>query len=270
MTDFTDTITLVTGAASGLGRLVAKKMAARGSHVVLWDVADKSLGEAAAEISAVGNKASTYHCDVSDREMVYQTADRVKTEIGTVDVLVNNAGVVTGKPLLECKDEHLERTMQVNVLAHFWTVKAFLPEMIEANSGHIVTVSSAGGIVGSAGLVDYSASKFATFGFNEALRMELKKQKLNIHTTVVCPYFMKGKMFAGVSTRFRFLLPILAPELVSERIVKAIVHKKTLVIMPPFVYATWPLRLLPVTVFDKIATFLGINDAMNEFSGRRT
>jgi all-trans-retinol dehydrogenase (NAD+) len=75
----------------------------------------------------------------------------------------------------------------VNLLAHFWTVKAFLPDMVQANSGHIVNAASAGGLVGTSGLVDYSASKFAAFGFHEALRVELKKQKLNIHTTDICP-----------------------------------------------------------------------------------
>jgi all-trans-retinol dehydrogenase (NAD+) len=123
--------------------------------------------------------------------------------------------------------------------------------------------------VGSSGLVDYAASKFAVFGFDEALRAELKQQRLNIHTTVVCPYFIRGEMFAGVRTRFSFLLPILEAEKVSERIVKAIARKRQRVIMPPLVYATWPLRLLPVSIFDKVATFLGINDAMNTFQGRR-
>jgi all-trans-retinol dehydrogenase (NAD+) len=148
-------------------------------------------------------------------------------------------------------------------------VKAFLPDMVRANSGYIVTIASAGGIVGSAGLVDYTASKFAAFGFDEALRAELKKQKLNIHTAVVCPYFMKGDMFEGVKTRFSFLLPILNAEQVSERIVNTIARKKRRLIMPPLVYATWPLRLLPVAIFDKAATFLGINDAMDQFRGRR-
>lgn len=268
MTDFTNKVTLITGGARGLGRLVAQKMAARGSHVVLWDIADESLAERAEEISEAGYKVTTYHCNVSDKEMVYDIAKRVKKDVGRVDILINNAGVVSGRPFLECSDEQLEGTMGVNVLAHFWTVKAFLPDMVQANSGHIVTVASAGGIVGSSGLVDYSASKFAAFGFDEALRAELKKQSLNIHTTVVCPYFIKGEMFAGVKTRFSFLLPILDAESLSERIVKAIARKKRRLIIPPLVYATWPLRLLPVDMFDKVATFLGINDAMEEFQGR--
>ena len=269
MTSFKNKVTLITGGACGLGRLVAQKIAARGSHVVLWDISDETLARTAAEISGAGYKATTYHCDVSDRDMVYGLAEKVKKEVGKGDILINNAGVVSGRPFLECTDEQLERTLRVNVLAHFWTVKAFLPDMVQTNSGHIVTVASAGGIVGSSRLVDYAASKFAAFGFNEALRAELKKQRLKIRTTVVCPYFMRGEMFAGVETRFSFLLPILEAETVSERIVKAIAWKKQQVIMPPLVYATWPLRLLPVSIFDKVATFLGINDAMDEFQGRR-
>ncbi len=269
MTDFTNKVTLITGGGCGLGRLVAQRMAAKGSQVVLWDIAHESLANTAREISAAGHKVATYDCDVSDRDMVYGLAERVKKDVGKVDIIINNAGVVSGRPFLECSDEQLERTVGVNVLAHFWTVKAFLPDMVKANSGHIVTVASAGGIVGSSGLVDYSASKFAAFGFHEALRAELKKQKLKIHTTVVCPYFIRSEMFAGVRTRFSFLLPILEAEKVSERIVKAIAHQKERVIMPPLVYATWPLRLLPVSTFDKLATFLGINDAMDEFQGRR-
>ncbi|UCF01136.1 MAG: SDR family oxidoreductase [Deltaproteobacteria bacterium] len=269
MADFSNKITLITGGACGLGRFIALKMAARGSHVVLWDIADESLAEIATEMSAAGYQATLYHCDVSDREMVYDTADKVRNQVGRVDILMNNAGVVSGRPFLECTDDQLRRTMEVNALAHFWTVKAFLPDMVRANSGYIVTIASAGGIVGSAGLVDYAASKFAAFGFDEALRAELKKQKLNIHTAVVCPYFMKGDMFEGVKTRFSFLLPILNAEQVSERIVNTIARKKRRLIMPPLVYATWPLRLLPVAIFDKAATFLGINDAMDQFRGRR-
>jgi all-trans-retinol dehydrogenase (NAD+) len=270
MNDLSNKVTLITGGACGLGRLVAQKMAAKGSRLVLWDMAEESLANAAREISAAGYQVTTYQCDVSDRNRVYDLAAKVKRDVGKVDILINNAGVVCGSPFLECKDEQLERTLRVNVLAHFWTVKAFLPDMIRSNSGHIVTVASAGGIVGSAGLVEYAASKFAVFGFDEALRAELKKQRLNIHTTVVCPYFIRGEMFAGVRTRFSFLLPILDPEKVSEGIVKAIALKKQRLIMPPLVYATWPLRLLPVSIFDRVATFLGINDAMDEFQGCRS
>jgi all-trans-retinol dehydrogenase (NAD+) len=270
MAYFSNKISLITGAASGIGRLMALKIAARGSHVVLWDINDAGLTTVAKEIAETGNKVSTYFCDVSDRDMVHTKAAKVREEVGRVDILINNAGIVAGRPFLECTDEQLTRTMAVNILAHFWTVKTFLPDMIGSNNGHIVTIASAGGILGSARLVDYSASKFAAFGFDEALRAELKKQKQNVQTTVVCPYFIKGEMFAGVKTRFSFLLPILDPDDVAERIVSGIGRKKRRVIMPPMVYATWLLRLLPVDIFDWLATLLGVHSAMDEFCGRRS
>ncbi|MGD8923793.1 MAG: hypothetical protein PVG64_02625, partial [Syntrophobacterales bacterium] len=105
---------------------------------------------------------------------------------------------------------------------------------------------------------------------DEALRSELKKQRLNIQTTVVCPYFIKGEMFAGVKTRFSFLLPILDAENVAERIVNGIARKKRRVIMPPMVYSTWLVRLLPVDIYDWVVTLLGVNNAMDEFHGRQS
>ena len=270
MEPFSGKIALITGGASGVGRLMARKMAMRGAHAVIWDINDEALANAADEILAAGGKATPYHCNVADREMVSGIAEKVRREVGKVDILVNNAGIVNGKLFLDCTEEELERTLEVNILSHFWTVRAFLPEMIKANSGHIVTISSAGGIVGSARLVDYSASKFAAFGFDEALRGELKKQKLDIRTTVVCPFFINTGMFAGVRTRFPFLLPILDEERVAERIVRAVARGKERVILPPFVYTTWLLRLVPVKVFDLVVGLLGVNDAMDAFHGRHS
>jgi all-trans-retinol dehydrogenase (NAD+) len=268
MESFAGKIALITGGASGIGRLMALKMVAKGSHVALWDLNDEALARTVDEILAAEGKVAAYCCDVADREMVYRTAEKVQSEVGNVDILVNNAGIVNGKPFLECTDDELRRTVEVNVLAHFWTVKAFLPTMIKAGRGHIVTISSAGGIVGSARLVDYSASKFAAFGFDEALRAELKKQGLPIRTTVVCPFFINTGMFAGVTTRFPFFLPILDEEEVAERIVGAVAQGKERLILPALVYTTWPLRLVPVKVFDWVVDLLGVNSAMDAFSGR--
>jgi len=270
MESFAGKLSLITGGASGIGRLVGLKLAAAGSHVVLWDLSDEALGKTVDDILAAGGKATAYQCDVADREMVYRTAEKVQREVGRVDLLVNNAGIVNGTPFLDCTDDELRRTMEINILAHFWTVKAFLPNMIKAGRGHIVTISSAGGIVGSARLVDYSASKFAAFGFDEALRAELKKQGLPVRTTVVCPFFVNTGMFAGVKTRFPFLLPILNEDEVAERIVRAVARGKERLILPPFVCTTWPLRLFPVKVFDWVVDFLGVNSAMDAFRGRHS
>ncbi len=159
---------------------------------------------------------------MSDREQVYARADEVRGVAGDVDVLVNNAGIVSGRPLLELSDECIERTFAVNTLALFWTTKAFLPAMTARGSGHVVTVASAAGLIGTARETDYAASKFAAVGFNEALRQELRRSACGVRTTVVCPYYVDTGMFKGVKTRFPFLLPVLKEQDVADRVLRAI------------------------------------------------
>jgi len=269
MTQIAGSTTLVTGGASGMGRLVALKMARLGANPVIWDINPENLARAVEELkSATGGDAHGYLCDVSNRESVYATAAKVEEEVGTVDVLVNSAGVVWGKPLLELSDASIERTMGVNTMALFWTAKAFLPGMIRAGRGHIVTLASASALIGVARLVDYCASKWAAMGFDEALRMELKQTAPGVKTTVVCPYYVDTGMFRGVKSRFSFLLPILKEDRVAERIVRAIRRNRARVIMPWLVGTTPSLRPLPVWLFDAVAGLLGVNRSMDEFVGR--
>jgi all-trans-retinol dehydrogenase (NAD+) len=263
-------LVLITGGASGIGRLMTLDFAGRGARVAVWDINRQNLEAISDEGRKQGLFIKSYVCDVSRREEVYRSAEQLTQELGPVDILVNNAGIVSGKPLLENPDEKIERTMAVNVLPLFWTVKAFLPSMIERNLGHIVTVSSAAGIIGVRGLSDYSASKFAAFGFDESLRMELRHSKSKVRTTVVCPFFINTGMFAGVKTRVPLLLPILKPEYVSHMIVKSVLKNKWVLIMPRFVKAALLLRCLPAGFIDFVAEFFGINNAMDEFKGRKT
>lgn len=261
---------LITGAGSGIGRLMALKVAAHGAHLILWDINEKALASAHEQLLARGAKAHAYPCDVSDNKAVYETAARVKDEAGPVDVLINNAGIVSGRSLLKCSDEQIEKTFAVNTLAHFWTTKAFLPDMVRRDRGHIVTIASAGGVIGTKRLVDYCSSKFAAFGFDEALRMEIRNKRWNIETTVVCPYFINTGMFSGVKTRFAWLLPFLDENRVADKIVQAIVRRRKRLIMPITVYSVWLFRLLPVGLFDLLVDFLGVNDAMSRFRGRKS
>jgi all-trans-retinol dehydrogenase (NAD+) len=268
MNSIRDKLALVTGGASGIGRLVALGLAERGARVVAWDINENALEVISNEAAKLKLPIAAMRCDISDRAEVYRQAAKVRELFGRVDILVNNAGIVSGKKLLDTPDEKIEKTMAVNVLAQFWTVKAFLPAMIEKGQGHIVTVASAAGLIGVTGLADYSASKFASFGFDEALRMELRKQHSRVRTTIVCPFFVDTGLFAGVKTKVPFLLPILKPERVAEKIVGAIAKGKKRVIMPPFVYSVFFLRLLPVGALDAIADFFGISSSMDDFKGR--
>jgi len=257
----------MTGAASGIGRLVAQVIASEGGRLILWDIDAEGLRETADELAT---DPATYVVDLSSRTDIADAAARVLETEGAVDILINNAGIVSGKPILDIEDEAIERTFAVNTLALFWTTRAFLPAMIRQGSGHIVTIASAAGIAGTARMTDYCASKFAAVGFDDSLRMELKRLKHPIRTTVVCAFYISTGMFEGVRTRFSFLLPILTPEYATRRIVNAIRKRRQRLIMPRFVYAVYPVRLLPVSWYDAVMNFLGVTKGMDDFVGRTT
>jgi all-trans-retinol dehydrogenase (NAD+) len=261
---------LVTGGASGIGRLMAKKLAALGGRVSVWDIQRENLDKVIAELNAMARQpARGFICDVSKRANVYRVAEETKAAGGPVDILINNAGVVSGKAVTEIPDEKIEATFAVNVLALFWTAKAFLPQMIERNRGHVVTIASASGLIGVAKLSDYASSKWAAIGFDESLRMELRKIAPGVRTTVVCPFYIDTGMFHGVKSRFPWLLPILREDDVAARVVSAIQADKPRLMMPPLVFTMPLMRLFPVCAFDWLATFLGVNASMDEFKGRQ-
>ncbi|MGH9333390.1 MAG: SDR family oxidoreductase [Vicinamibacteria bacterium] len=253
---------LVTGAASGLGKRLALGIARRKGALVLWDLNREGLEKAAEE---VGSRAVFAVVDVSKREEVYEAARRLDAP---VDIVINNAGVVSGKCLLDIPDESIERSFAVNTLPLFWTAKALLPGMIERGRGHFVTIASAAGLIGVPRLTDYCATKWAAVGFDESLRMELRKRAPAIRTTVVCPYYIRTGMFEGVQSRFPRLLPLLDEDRVARRILRAIEADERKLAMPPMVRTLPLMRLLPVSWFDAIADFMGINASMDDFVGR--
>ena len=263
---------LVTGGAQGMGLLIAQGAAARGAHVAIWDVNSRALPDAAARIAAArprGNQLVVSEAvDVGDPDAVARAAERLAASFGKVDVLVNNAGVVSGKPLTELSSEEVQRTLRINTAALFWTTQAVLPAMIEAGSGHVVTMASAGGLIGVSRLSDYCASKFGAVGFHESLRAELRRTAPGVGTSLICPFFVGTGMFAGVRTRFPFLLPILEPERVATAVIRAVEKNRAVVVLPWFVHSLKLLRLLPVRWLDPIASFFGIHVAMDTFSGR--
>jgi all-trans-retinol dehydrogenase (NAD+) len=269
MTDFDGKTILITGGASGIGRLMALKAARLGSTVVVWDVDEDGLADVLKDLRRCTARGTHgYVCDVSDPQAVAATATTVTEEVGELDILVNNAGVVSGKPLLETTDEQIERTFKVNVLALYWVTKAFLPGMVRRNDGHIVNISSAAGLIGVPRQTDYSASKHAVIGFNESLRVELHRLAPGIRTTVVCPFYIDTGMFAGAKTRIPLLLPILHEDEVATRVIKAVHKDKEQLLMPPMVHLVSPLRVLPVPLVDLIANVLGVHDSMDDFVGR--
>ncbi|ELW71964.1 short-chain dehydrogenase/reductase family 16C member 6 [Tupaia chinensis] len=264
-------IVLITGSGSGLGRLLAMHFASLGATLVLWDINEEGNMETCRLAKGKGRaKVFAYKCDCSNREEVYRVADQVKNEVGDVTILINNAGVVTGKSFLDTPDHMVERSFFVNALSHFWTCKAFLPAMIKANHGHLVCISSIAGMVGVNSLVDYSASKFAAFGLAESLFLELGIQnKTEIKTTIVCPYFIKTGMFEGCTTKYPFILPLLEQDYVAKKILNAILEEQVYLIIPKFAYFAFLLKqIISPKMMIVLSEYLGVDTCMSSFKGR--
>jgi len=217
--DWGEQIVLITGGASGVGELLANTLAVRNVTVVFFDI----------NTTTTENYNITYYkCDVSKSEEVEAVAKKVIEEIGHPTVLVNNAGVAQGKLILDLSPEDVRQTFEVNTLAHFWTLKAFLPEMIKKKSGHIITVASIGGLVGIAQMTDYNASKAAIISLHESLRYELDKRyhTPQIRTSLVIPGHILTPLFSTVrfpnNRLFRFCFPSLEPITVVKAIIAAL------------------------------------------------
>lgn len=119
--EYGEEICLVTGAAQGLGRLLALELAKRQAVLVIWDIQKEKLREVADEIKAIGSRVYPYVCDCSSKENVYETAEKVKKEVGPVSILINNAGIIASvQTITESDDEDIEQTFKINTLAHFW------------------------------------------------------------------------------------------------------------------------------------------------------
>lgn len=148
---FTGATVLITGGATGIGRLMALGAADRGAKaIIIWNRNATRGQEVVDELKAAHPhiKAKHYSVDVSDAESVHSNAQAVLAEFERVDILINNAGVVNGKPVLELSEEEIRRTVEVNTLSLFRTVREFLPGMLQRDYGSIVTISSAAGLVG--------------------------------------------------------------------------------------------------------------------------
>jgi len=268
--DWGEQIVLITGGASGVGELLANTLAVRNVAVVVLDIKP---------IVTENYNITYYNCDVSKWEEVEAVAKKVIEDIGHPTVLVNNAGVVQGKLLLDLSPEDIRQTFDVNTLAHFWTLKAFLPEMIKKKSGHIITVASIGGLFGIAQMTDYNASKAANVSLHESLRYELDKRyhTPQIRTSLILPGHIMTPLFSTVrfpnSRLFRFCFPSLEPITVVKAIITAMDEQHSRTIYLPF-YANFTpvLRLLPSFLRDFAQWCTNADYAMAEFmkaSGRR-
>lgn len=170
------------------------------------------------------NYVIRFRVDVTNREKVLETGNKVLKEVGAVTILVNNAGIMPSHSLLEHTEGEIRKIIDINLVAHFWMFQAFLPKMIEANRGHIVALSSMAGIMGFQNLVPYCASKFAVRGLQEALSEELRCKsngQSKIKFTSIFPYMVDTGLCKKVRIRFESLMPMINPKEAAAEIISA-------------------------------------------------
>lgn len=262
--DLEGRVVVVTGAGAGVGQLCAVAFARQGCRVVLWDVNEEGLVNTRALVLAAAPACLcwTQRVDVGDHLAVYAAAAEAQALCAPahVSILVNNAGVVSGRRFLETDDTRILATFRVNALAHMWTCKAFLPKMLEARLGHVVSVASVAGLIAAPNIVDYSASKFAAVGFAEGLRKELRAQGADfVQTSLLCPAFINTELFKGFRQP---LVPALEPQHVADEIVDAVRYGRQMVVLPKLADTSLINALLPVRVSDTLWRWLGHGECM--------
>ncbi|MFD4421740.1 SDR family oxidoreductase [Agromyces sp. NPDC058484] len=268
---------LITGAAGGMGRMYAERaVAEHAASVILWDRDAAALGRTADELGAESrgrSRVQSFVVDVGDLGAIAKTAQKVRKEVGNPDVLVNNAGIVRGNRFFWETDngEDTRPTMQVNALAPMYITREFLPGMI-ANAdreSRIVNIASAAGTLANPRMAVYAASKAALIGWSDSLRLELEQaDHTNVKVTTVTPSYTSTGMFAGA--RGPVLAPILEPEVVVDRVWRAMLAGTPLVQLPWSVGLSRALRgLLPTRVFDRVVgDGFGVYRSMERFTGR--
>ena len=185
---------VITGGASGIGLATAHQLAASGMNLVLGDIEEGPLGEAVASLRGFGAHVVGVACDVSSEEDVIALRDSALAEFGAAHVIFNNAGVVGG-PSLGTPKKVWDWVMAVNVDGVINGINAFAPHFLERNEGHIVNTASLAGLGGVPGTGAYCASKFAVVGISESLFHELALLGSDVHVSVLCPGFVKTRIF---------------------------------------------------------------------------
>jgi all-trans-retinol dehydrogenase (NAD+) len=264
---------LITGAAMGMGRLFAERaIAEKAKAVVLWDLNEVALQSTLEELTGRGSEVTAYLVDVGDLAAVEASAAAVLAEVGAVDVLVNNAGVVRGNQYFWESDSGRDTrlTVAVNTLAPMYVARAFLPGMI-AGSGEarLLNLASAAGFTANPRMAVYAASKWAVIGWSDSVRLELKQAGVeHVKVTTVCPYYVNTGMFDGAKSAP--LLPILEPAHVVDEAWRAMCAGGSFVVLPRTVMLSEVLKgLVPISVRDFISdNVIGVYHTMEDFTGR--
>ncbi|HLQ83830.1 MAG TPA: 3-ketoacyl-ACP reductase [Pseudogracilibacillus sp.] len=229
---------IITGAGKGIGRQTALALAKEGVSLGLIARTKEDLENVAKEIRAEGVDVAIATADVSNNEEVIKAVESVTNELGSVDILINNAGIAKFGGFLELEIEEWERIIQVNLLGMYYVTRAVLPKMIEQKSGDIINISSTAGEKGGPITSAYSASKFGVLGLTESLAMEARKHDIRVSaltpSTVVTDLAINEGLVKGDEE------DVLQPEDMAELIVASLKLNKRVFLKTAGLWTTNP------------------------------
>ncbi len=190
---FTDKIAIVTGAGRGIGKEIAKTLAAKGALVIVnYCGSAKRAEETVQEIEAAGGKAEALQCDISDFTKAGEMMDYVIKTYGRVDILVNNAGITRDGLLMKMSEEDFDAVLNTNLKGAFNCMRHVARQMVKQRGGRIINISSVSGVMGNAGQVNYSASKAGIIGMTKSAARELASRGITVNA--VAPGFVNTEM----------------------------------------------------------------------------
>ncbi|HLR63670.1 MAG TPA: 3-ketoacyl-ACP reductase [Lentibacillus sp.] len=236
--DINGKVAYITGAGSGIGRATALELAREGVHVGLIARTESKLEAVAEEAAANGVKTSYAVCDIAKIDDVNQAVEHLKSDLGSADILLNNAGIGLNGNFLDIDPDDWKHTLEVNVFGTYHVTRAVLPQMIEKNQGDIMNISSSNGLKGTAGSTSYSASKFAVQGMTEALMQEVRPY--NIRVSTLNPSMVGTEMIFGDNPDKNDTEKFMQPEDLAEYMVSQLKLHPRIFIKQSLQWATNP------------------------------
>ncbi|KAF1979915.1 NAD(P)-binding protein [Bimuria novae-zelandiae CBS 107.79] len=255
--DWKKEVVVVTGGADGIGKRIVLLLAEKGIKVAVLDVQQLTY-EAPPSVHY-------FHCDLASKPSILSASSALRTALGAPTVLINNAGCARGKTILNATEADLRLTFNVNTLAHYFLAQQFLPSMIAANHGMLVTVASLAGYITAPSMVDYCASKAAAIAFHEGLAVELvtRYRAPKVRTVLMTQGYTRTALFEGFGTASLY------PETVAEEIVKAVLKGRSAQLcLPETAWGIVP-KVRGWPVWAQYAFRKGLKDVMKTWNGRQ-
>ena len=231
-------VALITGAGKGIGKAIAVALAAEGVHLGLIARTEADLITLTKELNSFGIKSSYAVADVSVETDIKIAVANIEAKLGTIDILINNAGIGKFGNFLDLTTEEWENQIKINLFGVYYVTKAVLPKMIGQKKGDIINISSTAGKAGAATTSAYSASKFGVFGLSESLMQEVRKH--NIRVTALAPSTIVTDLAQSANLLTNDLERVMHPEDFAELIVAQLKLNQRLLLKEASVFSTNP------------------------------